>query len=115
MTPPALVYIGMGLLVARIMLDGRQTRGYSWLQWLQYLVDAARITLLWPLVLLVEKVTAWLKPAPEVRTVPSDLLPKAADLETPSAAVQAETPGGPVQPRRVDESRVFIFTGENKE
>jgi hypothetical protein len=61
MTPPVLVYLGMGFIVARIMLDGKQTRGYTWLQWLQYLVDAGRIILLWPLVLLVEKVVAWLK------------------------------------------------------
>jgi hypothetical protein len=61
MTPPALVYLGMGFIVARILLDGKQTRGFTWLQWLQYLVDAARIILLWPLVLLVEKVVSWLK------------------------------------------------------
>ena len=61
MTPPALIYLGMGLIVARIMLDGTNTHGFTWLQWLQFLVDAARITLLWPLVLLIEKVETWLK------------------------------------------------------
>jgi hypothetical protein len=61
MTAPAIVYLGMGFIVARILLDGKKTRGFTWLQWLQFLVDAARIVLLWPLVLLVEKVVEWLK------------------------------------------------------
>ena len=58
---PALIYIGMGLVIARIMLDGTRVRGFTWLQWLQFLVDAARIVLLWPLVLFLEKLEAWLK------------------------------------------------------
>jgi hypothetical protein len=57
---PALIYIGMGLIIARIMLDGTHVRGFTWLQWLQFLVDAARITFLWPLVLFLEKFEAWL-------------------------------------------------------
>ena len=60
---PALIYIGMGLVIARILLDGTKTRGYKWLQWLQFLVDAARIVLLWPLVLFIEKLETWLKPS----------------------------------------------------
>jgi hypothetical protein len=58
---PALIYIGMGLVVARILLDGTSTRGFRWLQWLQFLVDAARMVLLWPLVLFLEKLDVWLK------------------------------------------------------
>ena len=58
---PALIYIAMGLVIARIILDRKSTRGFNWLQWLQYLVDAARIILLWPLVLFIEKFEAWLK------------------------------------------------------
>jgi hypothetical protein len=69
MTAPALVYLGMGFIVARIILDGKRTRGFTWLQWLQFLVDAARIVLLWPLVLLVEKVVTWLK----TETIPAHL------------------------------------------
>lgn len=61
MTPPGLIYLAIGLLVARIELEKTQTRGYTWLQWTQFLVDAGRITLLWPLVLLVEKIEVWLK------------------------------------------------------
>ena len=62
LSAPALIYIGMGLVIARILLDGTPVRGYKWLQWLQFLVDAARIVLLWPLVLFIEKLVSWLKP-----------------------------------------------------
>jgi hypothetical protein len=58
---PVLVYIGMGLMLARILLDGTRTRGFTWLQWLQFMVDAARIVMLWPLVLFIEKFESWLK------------------------------------------------------
>ena len=60
-SPPVLIYLGMGLVLARIMLDGTSTRGFNWLQWLQFLVDAARIAMLWPLVLFIEKFEGWLK------------------------------------------------------
>lgn len=60
-SPPALIYLGMGLMIARIQLEGVNTRGFTWLQWLQFLVDAARIVMLWPLVLFIEKFEAWLK------------------------------------------------------
>jgi len=60
-SPPVLIYLGMGLILARILLDGTKTRGYTWLQWLQFMVDVARIVMLWPLVLFVEKFEAWLK------------------------------------------------------
>lgn len=60
-SPPALIYLGMGLLLARILLVSTSTRGFTWLQWLQYLINAARIVLLWPLVLFIEKFEAWLK------------------------------------------------------
>lgn len=66
MTPPALVYLGVGLLLARILLDGTQTRGYTSLQWAQFLFNAVRIVLLWPLVLMIEKVVIWLKAGPEM-------------------------------------------------
>ncbi len=66
MTPPALVYLGVGLLLARILLDGTQTRGYTSLQWMQFLFNALRIILLWPLVLMIEKVVIWLKSGPEM-------------------------------------------------
>ncbi|MBK9925262.1 MAG: hypothetical protein IPP66_08205 [Anaerolineales bacterium] len=58
---PALIYLGMGMVIARILLDGTNTRHFNWLQWLQFLVDAARIVMLWPLVLFIEKFESWLK------------------------------------------------------
>jgi hypothetical protein len=60
-SPPVLIYIGMGLMIARIQLGDTKTRGFTWLQWLQFLVDAARIVMLWPLVLFIEKFETWLK------------------------------------------------------
>jgi hypothetical protein len=90
MTPPALVYLGMGLVVARVMLDRTQTRGMTWLQWLQFLVDALRIVMLWPLVLFVEKIGAWLKDVPE-----GQLYPVKLPFEEPYKQIlQVEPPGG---------------------
>jgi hypothetical protein len=60
MEPPALIYVGMGALMARIMLDGTITKEYNWLGWLKFLVKIASITLLWPLMLFVEKLQHWL-------------------------------------------------------
>jgi len=60
-SPPALIYLGMGIMIARIYLGDTNTRKFNWLQWLQFLVDAARIVMLWPLVLFIEKFEAWLK------------------------------------------------------
>jgi len=60
-SPPVLIYLGIGLVLARILLDGTHTRQFNWLQWLQFLVNAARIVMLWPLVLFIEKFEAWLK------------------------------------------------------
>ena len=65
MTPVTFIYLGLGLVVARIALDGISVRGFTWLQWLQFLVDAARIVLFWPLVLFIEKLAAWLKSSNE--------------------------------------------------
>lgn len=58
---PALIYLGMGLVIARILLENTKTRSFTRLQWLQFLVDAARIVMLWPLVLFMEKFESWLK------------------------------------------------------
>jgi hypothetical protein len=61
LSAPALLYLAMGLVIARILLENTTTRGFTWLQWLQFLVDAARIVMLWPLVLFMEKFESWLK------------------------------------------------------
>ena len=60
-SPPALIYIAMGIVIARILLDKTNTRGFTSLQWAQFLVDAARIVMLWPLILFIEKFETWLK------------------------------------------------------
>jgi hypothetical protein len=62
MSIPEWIYLAMGAMIARILLDGTSTRGFHWLEWLQYIFDILRIVLLWPLVLFIEKVEAWLKP-----------------------------------------------------
>lgn len=93
MTPPVLVYLGMGLVVARVMLARTQTRAMTWLQWLQFLVDALRIVLLWPLVLFVEKVGAWLKDTPREPLYPVEFYP----AEAPKFIPQAEPTRGEEQ------------------
>ncbi|MBI5301403.1 MAG: hypothetical protein HY868_04630 [Chloroflexi bacterium] len=62
MSPPALIYLAMGVLIAYIHLEGTNTKRLNWLEWLQFLVNALRIVLLWPLVLFIEKLEKWLKP-----------------------------------------------------
>ena len=66
-SPPVLVYIGMGLITARILLAETNLRGQNWLAWLQFLVKAGSIVLLWPLVLFLEKFETWLKSPEEVK------------------------------------------------
>ena len=60
-SPPVLVYFGMGLVTARILLESENLRGITWLQWLQFFVRAGSIVLLWPLVLFLEKFEHWVK------------------------------------------------------
>jgi len=60
-SPPVLVYLGMGLMTARILLEGHNLRGLTWLQWLQFFVRAGSIVLLWPLILFIEKFEHWVK------------------------------------------------------
>jgi hypothetical protein len=60
-SPPVLIYIGMGLITARILLAKTDLRRLTRLEWLQFLVKAGSIVLLWPLVLFLEKFETWLK------------------------------------------------------
>jgi hypothetical protein len=60
-SPPVLVYLGMGLAVAYIQLGGQRFRGMKMLDRLQFLVRAGSLVLLWPLVLFLEKLESWLK------------------------------------------------------
>lgn len=68
MSPPVLVYIGMGLVTARILMEGERIRDVRWLARLQFLVRAGSIVLLWPLILFLEKFESWLKDNPEGKT-----------------------------------------------
>ncbi len=60
-SPPVLVYLGMGIMSARILLEGQTPRVWGFLVWAQYLVRAGSIVLLWPLALFLEKFEAWAK------------------------------------------------------
>jgi hypothetical protein len=62
---PVLIYIGMGLVIARILLAKTNLRSQTGLEWLQFLVKAGSIVLLWPLVLFLEKFETWLKSSEE--------------------------------------------------
>lgn len=66
-SPPVLIYLGMGLIIARILLTGTNLRGQAWLVWVQFLVKAGSIVLLWPLVLFLEKFEVWLKSSDEAK------------------------------------------------
>jgi hypothetical protein len=61
LAPHVLVYLGMGLMSARMLLDNQKLRGFSWLQYLQFFVHASSIVLLWPLVLFTDKFEHWVK------------------------------------------------------
>jgi hypothetical protein len=61
-SPPVLVYLGMGIFMARIILENTNLRSLNWLARAQFLVQAGSIILLWPLVLFIEKLESWLKP-----------------------------------------------------
>lgn len=65
MSIPEWIYLVMGVMVARILLDGTSSRGFGRLDWMRFIFDILRIVILWPLVLFVEKVEAWLKPRPK--------------------------------------------------
>jgi hypothetical protein len=60
-SPAVLIYLGMGATTARILLTETNLRGQTRLEWLQFLVKAGSIVLLWPLVLFLEKFESWLK------------------------------------------------------
>lgn len=64
-SPAVLIYLGMGAMTAKIFLEGSAPRGKPAIDWLRYLVQAASITLLWPLFLFLEKFESWLKSSNE--------------------------------------------------
>jgi hypothetical protein len=61
-SPAVLIYLGMGAVTAKILFESANVSGKkTWLEWLQFLVRAGSIVLLWPLVLFLEKFEIWLK------------------------------------------------------
>ncbi len=60
-SPAVLIYLGMGAVTAKIIFEGSTQAHRNWLEWLQFLVKAGSIVLLWPLVLFLEKFEIWLK------------------------------------------------------
>lgn len=68
---PLSLYIVMGIIITRIQLDKTDTHGYTWLQWLQLVVDILRILFMWPLVLFIEKSQSWLEKSAQGEEVSS--------------------------------------------
>jgi hypothetical protein len=60
MSLPELIYLAMGAIIARIILENTSTKGFTSLQWFQFIFDILRIVILWPLVLFLEKFGIWL-------------------------------------------------------
>ncbi len=69
-SPPLLVYLGMGIFMARILLEKTDLRNLNGLARAQFLVQAASIILLWPLMLFMEKMETWLKSHTEEAPIP---------------------------------------------
>lgn len=61
MSLPEFIYLGMGAIVARVLLEKTDTHGYKSLQWAQFIFYILRIVVLWPLVLFLETFVGWLK------------------------------------------------------
>jgi hypothetical protein len=61
MSLPEFIYLAMGAIVARVLLEKTDTRGYKSLQWSQFIFDILRIVVLWPLVLFLDTFVGWLK------------------------------------------------------
>lgn len=61
MSLPEVLYLAMGAIIARILLEHTTTKGYSTLQWSQFIFEVLRIIILWPLVLFLRTFQSWLK------------------------------------------------------
>lgn len=66
---PLFIYLMMGIIITRIQLDQVNPKGYSWLQWLQYIVEVLKNILMWPLVLFIEKAQQWLEKSSPIEEV----------------------------------------------
>ena len=58
---PLAIYLVMGIVTARIQLEGVNFKAFTFLKWLQFIVDVLRIVMLWPLVLFIDKSKGWLE------------------------------------------------------
>ncbi len=58
---PLVIYLVMGIVTARIQLEGVNFKAFNFLKWMQFIVDALRIIMLWPLVLFIDKSKGWLE------------------------------------------------------
>lgn len=67
-SPAVLIYLGMGAMTAKIMLENTNLRGRPAIDWLRFLIQAASISLLWPLFLFIEKFETWLKSSNEEKS-----------------------------------------------
>lgn len=74
-SPPVLLYLGIGLMTARITLEGTSLHGLTPLGWLQLVLKATSTTLFWPLVLFVEKLEEWLRGTQSTEAEDSSHLP----------------------------------------
>ena len=61
MSLPEVLYLAMGAIIARILLEHISTKGYTFLQWSQFIFEVMRIVILWPLVLFLRTFESWLK------------------------------------------------------
>lgn len=61
MSLPEFIYLCMGAIIARVMLEKTITTGFSSMQWAQFVFDILRIVVLWPLVLFLNTFIGWLK------------------------------------------------------
>jgi hypothetical protein len=61
MSLPEVLYLAMGAIITRILLEHTSTKGYTTLQWAQFIFEILRILILWPLVLFLKTFESWLK------------------------------------------------------
>lgn len=79
MSIPGLIYLAMGAVVARILLDGTLTQGYRTMEWFTLAFNIARIIFLWPLVLFIDRFEGYLKQEPAA-AVPAVMIEESAGV-----------------------------------
>ncbi len=61
MALPEILYLAMGAIIARILLENVFSKGFSEMQWSQVIFEVLRIVVLWPLVLFLRTFESWLR------------------------------------------------------